>query len=146
MKAPRIRLPSNRAARVGIIIFALLLILALQLQFMPIREPVIVQNRVVDIFLDLIAQAQEKAAILEKFVELRSVVCKGRAIGPYILLKSGEEHNDFSIVHEATHVDQCRRLGFLRYEVLQLYYTIRYGYFDNPLEVEARLAESSLFS
>jgi len=42
--------------------------------------------------------------------------------------------------HERCHVAQWERLGW-RFLPLYLWYTLRYGYRQNPLEVEARAAE-----
>jgi Domain of unknown function (DUF4157) len=44
--------------------------------------------------------------------------------------------------HELKHVEQYRRLGFFRFLVLYAWYSLKYGYHNNPLEVEARAAES----
>lgn len=43
--------------------------------------------------------------------------------------------------HELKHVEQYQRLGFLRFLVLYIWYSIKHGYYLNPLEIEARLAE-----
>ena len=39
--------------------------------------------------------------------------------------------------HELVHIAQIERLGAWRFSVLYLYYLARYGYRNNPLEVEA---------
>ena len=44
--------------------------------------------------------------------------------------------------HELKHVEQYRRLGLARFLILYGWYTLRFGYYNNPLEVEARLAEN----
>jgi hypothetical protein len=39
--------------------------------------------------------------------------------------------------HELVHIAQIERLGAWRFSVLYLYYLARYGYRNNPLEIEA---------
>ena len=46
--------------------------------------------------------------------------------------------------HEEVHVRQWRRHGLLQFAALYLWYHVRYGYFRNPFEIEAR-AEENLF-
>ena len=43
--------------------------------------------------------------------------------------------------HERIHVEQWKRLGLFGFLVRYLWYHFRYGYAQNPLEVEARQAE-----
>lgn len=43
--------------------------------------------------------------------------------------------------HELKHVEQYRRLGTFAFLVLYGWYSLRYGYFNNPFEKEARDAE-----
>jgi hypothetical protein len=38
-------------------------------------------------------------------------------------------------------VEQYRRFGFIGFLVLYGWYSLKHGYFNNPLEVEARAAE-----
>lgn len=46
--------------------------------------------------------------------------------------------------HElAGHWAQYRRMGLLGFYLRYLWYTLRYGYRDNPMEVEAREAEKA---
>lgn len=44
--------------------------------------------------------------------------------------------------HELKHVEQYRRLGYFRFLALYGWYSLYYGYYNNPLEVEAREAET----
>jgi len=44
--------------------------------------------------------------------------------------------------HEMQHVYQIARLGFVRFYLLYFYYSLRYGYANNPFEVEARKAQT----
>lgn len=45
--------------------------------------------------------------------------------------------------HELKHVEQYQRLGMIGFLVRYIAYSIRHGYTDNPLEIEARQAENS---
>lgn len=47
-------------------------------------------------------------------------------------------NNQHWVNHELKHVQQYKRLGFARFLILYLWYSLRYGYFENPLEKEAR--------
>jgi hypothetical protein len=42
------------------------------------------------------------------------------------------------VAHELKHVEQYRRLGLLRFFALYAWYTVLHGYYQNPLEKEAR--------
>ncbi len=44
--------------------------------------------------------------------------------------------------HELKHVEQFKRYGFVRFLLIYGWYSLKYGYFNNPLEVEAREAEA----
>lgn len=46
------------------------------------------------------------------------------------------------IKHELKHVEQYERLGFLSFLLKYLWFSLLYGYYNNPLEVEARQAEN----
>lgn len=41
-------------------------------------------------------------------------------------------------IHEWVHIEQVRRVGWLKFYASYLYYQLRYGYRNNPWEVEAR--------
>jgi hypothetical protein len=45
------------------------------------------------------------------------------------------------VKHELQHVEQFKRLGFVRFLLVYAWYSLIYGYFNNPLEKEAREAE-----
>jgi len=45
------------------------------------------------------------------------------------------------LAHEGCHTAQYLRCGFFGFLFRYLWYSIKYGYNDNPLEVEARKAE-----
>ena len=55
----------------------------------------------------------------------------------------GHETNPHLIAHEQVHLDQVQRLGPAKFTVLYLWYNLRYGYWNNPLEVEAREVSGS---
>jgi hypothetical protein len=70
---------------------------------------------------------------------------KGSAVaitfGHHIFFSS-DKLSELVMRHECCHVTQYARLGFFGFLVRYLWYTIRYGYTNNPLEVEARYAET----
>lgn len=45
--------------------------------------------------------------------------------------------------HEAKHIDQYDRYGTVGFLLRYLWYHIRYGYLENPLEIEARKAANA---
>lgn len=57
-------------------------------------------------------------------------------LGIYILAERINEER--LIRHEQAHWRQYERMGALKFYAAYLWYTIRYGYWNNPLEVEAR--------
>ena len=59
--------------------------------------------------------------------------------GIYIL--QGREY-EWLIRHERKHEEQANRLGWVLFLVLYLWYQARYGYENNPFEIEAREAET----
>ena len=42
------------------------------------------------------------------------------------------------MVHEARHIFQINRDGYIKFTVKYLYYLARYGYRNNPYEIDAR--------
>jgi len=59
--------------------------------------------------------------------------------GIYILVERLGE--DALMRHEQAHWAQAQRIGVVRWYLTYAWYTIRFGYRNNPLEVEAREAE-----
>lgn len=59
--------------------------------------------------------------------------------GIYILANRVEEER--LVRHEQAHWAQYERMGALRFYATYCWYTLRYGYWGNPMEVEARKAE-----
>ena len=47
------------------------------------------------------------------------------------------------IRRELRHLEQAREMGVLKWYVTYIWFTLRYGYRDNPLEVDARAAQRS---
>jgi hypothetical protein len=45
------------------------------------------------------------------------------------------------LLHELKHVQQYQEQGTIIFLLKYIYYTMRYGYYDNPYEKEARNAE-----
>lgn len=43
--------------------------------------------------------------------------------------------------HELQHIEQMKRLGKFKFAMLYTYYNLKYGYYNNPFEIEARKAE-----
>lgn len=48
------------------------------------------------------------------------------------------------VKHEMVHVEQYRRHGILKFLLLYSWYSLKYGYTNNPFEIEAREKEKSL--
>jgi hypothetical protein len=53
----------------------------------------------------------------------------------------GYEHDTRLIRHELCHLQQIERDGRVRFALRYSWWLLRYGYRDNPYEVEARAAE-----
>lgn len=45
--------------------------------------------------------------------------------------------------HESCHIEQVKRDGRLKFICKYLYYNIKYGYYNNPYEIEARKASNN---
>lgn len=43
--------------------------------------------------------------------------------------------------HELVHIEQYKRYGTIKFIVFYIWYSIKYGYYNNPLEIEAREKE-----
>lgn len=43
--------------------------------------------------------------------------------------------------HEQEHWEQYKRMGVFKFYALYLWYSMRYGYWNNPMEIEARKAQ-----
>ncbi len=69
----------------------------------------------------------------------------GNTIHLHHLTKTEFASNPRLVKHELKHVEQYQRMGFLPFLWKYLWYSIQYGYTNNPLEVEAREAENAKF-
>jgi hypothetical protein len=47
--------------------------------------------------------------------------------------------DEATLEHEAVHVRQWKRYGLARFALLYVWFHLRYGYWRNPFEVEARM-------
>lgn len=53
-----------------------------------------------------------------------------------------ERMNDAVLIrHEMCHWEQYKRMGVFKFYALYLWYSMRYGYWNNPMEIEARKAQ-----
>jgi hypothetical protein len=43
--------------------------------------------------------------------------------------------------HELAHIEQYQKHGLIKFLVLYIWYSIKYGYYNNPFEIEAREKE-----
>ena len=59
-----------------------------------------------------------------------------------IYVLPGFERNERLLRHERKHLEQIERDGRLLFSIKYSWWLIRYGYWNNPYEVEARAAES----
>jgi hypothetical protein len=67
---------------------------------------------------------------------------KAWVLYPWMLFRDAAA-TDRLFRHELEHVYQVRRLGWVRFYATYLWYSLRYGYRNNPFEIEAELAESA---
>jgi uncharacterized metal-binding protein len=65
----------------------------------------------------------------------------GRTIHLFNISKEEFKSSPKLIRHELKHVEQYQRYGLLKFLWLYGKYSMKYGYYQNPLEVEARAAE-----
>ncbi len=65
----------------------------------------------------------------------------GKTIHLHNISKEQFKSSKRLIKHELKHVEQYARLGFVPFLLVYGWYSLRYGYYNNPLEVEARNAE-----
>lgn len=61
-----------------------------------------------------------------------------------IFVRSGVALTRALIAHELQHVAQLEELGLLRYWLRYLRLLVRHGYERHPMEIQARLAETSV--
>lgn len=86
-------------------------------------------NLILWIFKKTMCSADRKVAMIDPvFLNILTI---GK---PYEL---NERHYD----HEARHIEQVKENGRIKFIFKYLYYNIRYGYKNNPFEVDARKNE-----
>lgn len=60
-------------------------------------------------------------------------------LGHTIFFKRRKEQvSEELLLHELRHVEQIEKHGLVKFYLLYLWYSLRYGYKRNPFEVEAR--------
>lgn len=70
---------------------------------------------------------------------LRLAGFTGITLPPFGMFLLRERFNDEPLRrHESVHWEQAQRLGVIRFYALYLWYSLRHGYRNNPLEGEAR--------
>jgi len=66
----------------------------------------------------------------------------GVVLYPYVLFKRPPDETPIRLFrHELQHVYQVRREGWWKFYLTYLWYLLRYGYRNNPYEVEARAVQ-----
>jgi hypothetical protein len=66
----------------------------------------------------------------------------GVALPPFgVWIEPAHIDNAALVRHELRHLEQAKERGTLNWYLTYLWYTVRYGYRNNPLEVDARAAE-----
>lgn len=74
---------------------------------------------------------------------LKATRFAGITLPPFGIYLLAERMGDMRLRrHEEAHWQQAKTLGVARWYWLYLWYSLRYGYWNNPLEVEAREAEN----
>jgi hypothetical protein len=67
----------------------------------------------------------------------------GSAIHLYNITKQEFLSSPRLVRHELKHIDQYKRFGIVGFLSRYAWYSMKYGYFNNPLEQEARGAEDT---
>lgn len=57
-----------------------------------------------------------------------------------IYVKAERMNDEILIRHEMCHWAQYQRMGAVKFYAMYLWYSLRYGYWMNPMEVEARMS------
>lgn len=74
---------------------------------------------------------------------LRTFGYGGITLPPFGIYILAERLSSEQLVrHEQAHWQQYERKGCLGFYVTYIWYTIRHGYWNNPMEIEARKAEN----
>lgn len=76
---------------------------------------------------------------------LRTFKYAGITLPPFGIFILSERINDQRLIrHEQAHWRQAQQLGVVKFYVKYLWLNMRYGYKNNPMEIEARIAENSV--
>ena len=59
-----------------------------------------------------------------------------------IYVMPGFENDERLLRHERKHLEQIERDGRIKFALKYSWWTLRHGYYMNPYEIEARVAES----
>lgn len=65
----------------------------------------------------------------------------GITIWPFVFIKAENAGNARLIMHERKHLEQFLRYWIVGFPFVYYYQVLKYGYYNAPLEVEARKAE-----
>lgn len=79
-----------------------------------------------------------------KLGEKRMALTLGKTIHLYNVSKDTFFNSPSWVCHELQHIEQCKKMGIIKFLWKYMYYSARYGYFNNPLEIEARAAERDI--
>lgn len=73
------------------------------------------------------------------FLPLRLTGIRAITLYPFIFYKYPRARiTEATLRHELVHIQQIRRVGFFKFYITYVWYSIRHGYRNNPYEVEAR--------
>lgn len=61
----------------------------------------------------------------------------GITLYPFIFMTKTARTNKAIVKHELIHVDQIRREGWFKFYIKYIYFNIKFGYRNNPYEIEA---------
>ncbi len=72
---------------------------------------------------------------------LRKLGFAGITLPPFGIFITPERFDDAALArHESVHWAQYQRMGLLKFYAAYVWYSLRYGYQNNPMEIEARAA------
>jgi hypothetical protein len=87
-----------------------------------------------------VIQARTAPHIVRWF--LRTSGYGGITLPPWGVFILAERINETALVrHEQRHWQQAQSMGIVRWYLIYAWYSIRHGYRNNPMEIEAREAE-----
>ena len=74
---------------------------------------------------------------------LRTFGYGGITLPPFGIFILAERINEERLQkHELTHWEQYKKMGLLKFYATYIWYNLKYGYINNPMEIEARSAEN----